>query len=341
MSPLLSACGSLGDGGAAPASRLRLMALAGPMLDSARAARAVAALGALGFAVENQACLTRCSGRFAGTDAQRAADLNALADEAELPDLVMATRGGFGAVRLLESLDYARLCPRLRASGTAVVGYSDNTAVQLALFARGGLVTFSGPMLYGDFADETLSPFTLGWLGRVLSAPSFALRVDGAQPACGHWQGTLWGGNLTVLTTLVGSPYLPQVPGGILFLEDVGEDVYRVERMLHQLRLAGVLGQQSAVLMGAFSGQRPDGFDPDGYTMDHLCRSFADLTGIPFLAGLPVGHVRDIVTLPIGAPARLAVDRDGYLLSVSGYPVPARLPDALRRAAADLLPKKG
>lgn len=346
MSPLLSACGSLapaaGDTGSAPASRLRLMALSGPMTDAARAARGVAALGTLGFAIENQACVTRRSGRFAGTDAQRAADLNDLAvADAALPDLVMATRGGFGAVRLLERLDYAALCPRLREAGTAVVGYSDNTAAQLALFARGGLVTFSGPMLYGDFAAETLSPFTLGWLGRVLSSPSFSLRVDEAQPAAGQWQGTLWGGNLTVLTSLAGTPYLPLVQGGILFLEDVGEDVYRVERMLQQLRLAGVLGRQSAVLMGAFSGQRQDGFDPDGYTMAHLCRSLADQTGIPFLTGLPIGHVRDIVTLPIGAQASLVVDRDGYRLSVDGYPVPARLPGALLRAAADLSLKKG
>lgn len=333
MTSLLPACSTPQAPAAATdasaVARVRLLALGGPMLDATRVQRGLDTLCAQGFAVENLGCLNRRHSRFAGSDAERAADLNALAESSvAMPDLLLATRGGYGAVRLLERLDYARLGPRLREHGTMLMGYSDNTAAQLALLARGGVISLSGPMLYGDFAAAPPSSFTMDWLRQVLSATSFSLRVDVPQPASVRCEGTLWGGNLTVLTSLVGTPWLPQVPGGILFLEDIGEDVYRVERMLQQLRLSGTLGAQSAIVLGHFSGQRPDGFDPQGYTMDHLAQRMAAETGRPVLHGLPIGHVHDIVPLPVGADARLLADSGGFTLDVSGYPALKRLPSA-------------
>jgi len=335
MTSLISACSSTPtQPQAAPARHsalplARLVALGGPMLDASRVQRGVAALGAMGFAVDNQACLTRRWSRFAGSDAERAADLNALvSNDAVMADILIATRGGYGAVRLLEHLDYARLGPCLKANGTMLMGYSDNTAVQLALLARAGVVSLSGPMLYGDFAAHPLSAFTFDHLRQLLSSSSFTLRVDAPQRSGTVCEGTLWGGNLTVLTSLAGTPWLPQIRGGILFLEDIGEDIYRVERMLQQLRLAGVLGAQSAILLGHFSGQRPDGFDPDGYTMDSLAAYMQAELGLPVLTGLPVGHVHDIASLPIGADARLVAAADGFTLEVSGYPPLNRLPAA-------------
>lgn len=331
MSMLMTACSTTQQPVVAPAvqPRLRLMALGGPMLDAERAERGVETLRNMGFSLENLDCVHRRYSRFAGTLEQRLGDLNALAEsDASMPDLLMATRGGFGAVQLLDQLDYARLCPRLKQHGTILMGYSDNTAVQLALLAKGGVTTFSGPMLYGDFAGHTLSSFTQHWLSRVLSQPEFSLRVDQPQSAVVELRGTLWGGNLSVLSSLIGTPYLPKVPGGILFLEDVGEDVYRVDRMLQQCRLAGVLDQQAAIMLGHFSKQRADGFDPDGYTMAQLSQNLSRQIGVPVLTGLPIGHVPDIVPLPIGAAAHLQSDTGGFSLSVSGYPTLAHLPTA-------------
>lgn len=331
MTSMISACSTTppAPGAEGTAPHARIVALGGPMLDAARTARGVEALRAMGFALDNLECLDRRHSRFAGTDSQRVQDLNALADPAvPMPDLLIATRGGYGAVRLLERLDYARLAPRLHEQGAMLMGYSDNTAVQCALLARTGAVSLSGPMLYGDFAARPLSAFTMGWLRTVLSAPSFSLRVDTPQHSRVQCEGQLWGGNLTVLASLAGTPWMPRIRGGILFLEDIGEDVYRVERMLQQLRLAGILPEQSAIVLGHFSGQRADGFDPQGYTMETLARAMAAELGRPVLTGLPIGHVHDIVPLPIGAQARLVADDSGFTLDVSGYPALRRLPSA-------------
>ena len=308
---------------------IRLMALSGPMGDLARARQGLACLQALGFAVDNQAAIDRRWSRFAGTDAERLADLQGwTGTNMPAPDLLLATRGGYGAIRLLDRIDYDVLCPQLRQHGSIVMGYSDTTAVQLALLARGGVLSWSGPMLYGDFAVPQPSAFMLDWLQRVLSHDHFTLSVEQPQLASTRCQGRLWGGNLTVLTSLVGTPYLPAMPGGILFLEDIGEDVYRVERMLQQLRLAGVLTEQSAILLGHFSGQKPDGFDPAGYTMQRLLNELSGQLNIPVCQGLPVGHVADIVPLPIGAEATLSCCPDGFSLTLSGYPALQRLPSA-------------
>ena len=328
--------------GASNAPRLKLIALGGPMLDQARAERGASALAGMGFALENRACLTRRVSRFAGTDEERLADLNDLADtRTDMPDLIMATRGGFGTARLLERIDYARLCPRLKETGAILMGYSDNTAAQLALLAKGGVVTFSGPMMYGDFGATPPSDFMLGWLRRVLSEPAFDLRVDTPQTDRCDVSGMLWGGNLSMLISLTGTPWMPAVEGGILFLEDVGEDVYRVERMLLQLLQAGILERQSAIVLGQFTAYKPDGFDAEGYTLRRMLDTFRTRLSVPILTGLPVGHVPDIVPMPIGAQARLIAGDAGFTLHVSGYPVLKRFPAAFTRmAGGDINTKK-
>jgi len=326
MSITITACSSApsSDARATLPARLRLMALGGPVNDTARATRGIDYLRTIGFQVENQECVARRASRFAGSDAERLADLNTLADP--LPDVLLATRGGYGAARLLPNIDYAGLCPRLKQQGTILMGYSDNTAVQLALLARGGVVSFSGPMLYGDFAAPEPSAFMRDWFQQVLTSESFTLRVDAEQADVCNVGGILWGGNLSVLTSLVGTPYLPNVPGGILFIEDVGEEVYRVERMLLQLWQSGVLGSQAALLLGQFSGSRPDGYDPDGYTLERMLAGLRERTGLPIVTGLPVGHVADIMPLPIGASARLISEPGGFSLAVQGYPTLKRWP---------------
>jgi muramoyltetrapeptide carboxypeptidase len=331
MSTVMAGCSTLEapPQAQAPMPRLRLMALGGPMSDEVRVGRGLRYLESMGFALENRQCVSRRAGRFAGDDAERLADLNALADPAQnMPELLLATRGGYGAARLLRQIDYARLCRRLKQHGTIVMGYSDNTAVQLALLAQGGVVSFSGPMLYGDFAAEPPSRFMLEQLRQVLTRPDFSLQIDAPRPDGMEIEGMLWGGNLSVLSGLIGSPYLPQTRGGILFIEDVGEDAYRIERMLLQLQLSGVLERQSAVLLGQFTDYRPDNYDAEGYSMERMLADFARRLPIPLLTGLPVGHVADILPLPIGAHARLVATASGYRLELSGYPTLKRLPAA-------------
>ncbi|WP_084637394.1 LD-carboxypeptidase [Paludibacterium yongneupense] len=325
MSTLIGGCAApTSFPAAAPAAAtgptLRLMALAGPLGDRGRAERGIARLERAGFRIGNRACIQRRFQRFAGSDAERLADLNALAASVAPPDVMLATRGGYGAVRLLDEIDYDRLCPRLIEAGTVLTGYSDITAVQLALFAKGGVVSFSGPMLYGDFARETTSAFTMQWWQRVLTTPEFTVDVNTVQSESAQVEGVLWGGNLSVVAGLAGTPWMPAVDGGILFLEDVGEDVYRIERLLFQLLDAGILARQSAIVLGHFSNMKEDGYDPEGFTLETVLDNLRARLKLPIATGLPIGHVPDIVPLPIGAMARLAMREDGFALTVSGYP---------------------
>lgn len=303
---------------------IRLIAPSGYPHDRAAMARGVARLREAGCTLSGLEVLDRSEQRYAGSDTERAADLNALATEGELPDIALAIRGGYGATRLLAQLHYDALRERLGGGSTLLVGHSDFTALQLALHAKSGLCTFSGPMLGADFGAETLSEFTWRHFWDTVRSPSAQVEWATAPDAELDAEGPLWGGNLAVLCSLVGTPYFPGIDGrgidgGILFVEDVGEPPFRIERMLYQLQLSGVLGRQRALLLGDFSQCRPSGYD-NGYD---LADSFAQIrraSGMPVLGGLPIGHEPDKFTLPFGAPARLKVADGKAQLSFSGYP---------------------
>ncbi|KAG0164658.1 hypothetical protein DFQ28_010975 [Apophysomyces sp. BC1034] len=258
--------------------------------------------------------------RFAGTDAQRAADLNRLADPARpLPDIVLAVRGGYGAIRLLHGLNYAGLRRRLAGAPVAICGHSDFTVIQMALLAHSGLVTFGGPMLGGNFGAPTLSEFTRAHFWAAISNPEFTIREPVPQPYDIDLRGTLWGGNLSMIAALAGTPYLPDIDAGILFVEDVNEHPFRVERMLYQLHLAGILARQQALVLGDFTGAQLSDYD-NGYDFDAMLEQIRALTGIPVVTGLRFGHGDDTVTLPVGVDARLKAGADGFTLTVSGHP---------------------
>ena len=306
-----------------PDTRIRLIAPSGYPHDRAAMARGVARLREAGCTLSGLEVLDRGEQRYAGSDAERAADLNALATIASLPDIVLAIRGGYGATRLLAQLHYDALRERLTGSNTLLVGYSDFTALQLALYARSGVCTFSGPMLGADFGAQTLSDFT--WRHFWSTARSNTAQAEWtATPVADadaelDVEGPLWGGNLAVLCSLVGTPYFPAIDGGILFVEDVGEPPFRIERLLYQLHLSGVLGRQRALLLGDFSQCRSSDYD-NGYG---LADSFAQIrraAGLPVIGGLPLGHEPDKFTLPFGAPARLRVTGGKAQLDFSGYP---------------------
>ncbi|KRE85444.1 LD-carboxypeptidase [Rhodanobacter sp. Soil772] len=303
---------------------IRLIAPSGYPHDRAAMARGVARLREAGCGLDGLEVLDRSEQRYAGSDAERAADLNALATRHELPDIALAIRGGYGATRLLTQLHYDALRERLGGSSTMLVGHSDFTALQLALHAKSGLCTFSGPMLGADFGAETLSEFTWRHFWDTVRSPSVQVEWATASDAELDVEGPLWGGNLAVLCSLIGTPYFPGadgcgIDGGILFVEDVGEPPFRIERMLYQLHLSGVLGRQRALLLGHFSQCRPSGYD-NGYD---LVDSFAQIrraSAMPVIDGLPIGHEPDKFTLPFGAPARLQVAGGRAQLSFSGYP---------------------
>lgn len=272
--------------------------------------------------------------RFAGTDAERMTEINRLADPSEpLPDVVMAVRGGYGAHRLLPNLDYRALGARLRDGHCVLVGHSDFTAISLALRAKADLVTFAGPMLAYDFGGQSTSGYTLDHFWNTIRGPSRRVTWDAKLDKGIDTHGMLWGGNLAVICSLVGTPYLPEVERGILFIEDVFEPVYRIERLLYQLKLSGVLDSQRAILLGDFSGYRSDEYDPQ-YDLRSVISHLRGITDVPVIGGLPFGHRRDKMTLPVGCRARLRVDDHGRAeLAFSGYPHLARVRETAQQAS--------
>ncbi|HZZ11670.1 MAG TPA: muramoyltetrapeptide carboxypeptidase [Paraburkholderia sp.] len=299
---------------------IELIAPSGYPHDAEILHRAVQRLHAQGHRVEGVEAARRRYQRFAGTDGERAADLNRLADPSrDLPDIVLAVRGGYGASRILHGLDYEGLQRRLVDQPVALVGHSDFTAVQLALLARAGVKTFGGPMLMSDFGAENLSEFTMQHFWSALTNPTMTVTSHVPQAQSADVSGTLWGGNLAVLASLVGTPYMPPVQGGILFLEDVNEQPFRIERMIYQLHLSGILAQQQAVVLGDFSGGKPYDYD-NGYDLHAMIEQMRGVIGIPLITGLQFGHVPNMLTLPVGADAHLVADSRGFRLTLSNYP---------------------
>jgi muramoyltetrapeptide carboxypeptidase len=290
------------------ANRLTIYASAG--VESRRDAlrRARDRLRALGFDAALDPSVRARHQRFAGDDATRLATLHRVADAA--PSIAMACRGGYGMTRLLDAIDWKRIAKSVDR-GTRWVGYSDMTALQLALLARTGRPSWTGPMACDDFGrsdDE----------GGVddISRDCFVEAMSGALQAVGfrtengfdglHARGTLWGGNLTMVCSMLGTRHFPQVQGGILFVEDVSEHPYRIERCLLQLHQAGVLARQRAVLIGAVSGWKASPLDR-GYTLKSAVAHLRSVTRMPVITGLPFGHVPTKVTLPLGVRVELAV----------------------------------
>ena len=272
--------------------------------------RGVRRLQSLGFEVQvDEAALARHQ-RFAGDDEMRLAALHRVADAA--PSVAMATRGGYGLTRLLDRIDWPRLA-RSVERGTRWVGYSDVTALHLGLLAHGRVPSWAGPTV-GDFGasepDDVTIPCFLEAMGGDLEALGWktAPGFDGLQAS-----GTLWGGNLTLVCSMLGTPHWPKVRGGILFLEDVNEHPYRIERCLLQLQQAGVIDAQKAVLLGHFNGWEPASNDR-GYTLKSAVQALTQVTRTPVLSGLPFGHVPTRVILPVGQRVRLAVQgRDVFM----------------------------
>ncbi len=300
--------------------------------DKAAFRRGVKRLQALGHEVEVDEAALAVQMRFAGDDATRLAAIHRAA--ASGADVALISRGGYGLTRILPGIGYKKVAKAIEG-GTRFVGLSDFTAFQLALLARTGAVSWAGPALGEDFGVEGTPDDIMeacfddlvqdqgegtGWrlpAGRPSVAPETI--ADGGRPALASGEKTiknalLWGGNLSVLVSLLGTPYWPQVQGGVLFLEDVNEHPFRIERMLTQLLHAGVLAQQKAVLMGQFSGIRLAPHDR-GYKLATVVAWLRRQLKVPVLTGLPFGHVPTKVLLPVGARVDLVVQAREALMA--------------------------
>lgn len=305
---------------------VRLLAPSGYPHDMAVATRGCDWLRAHGYRVANPEVLDRRHQRFGGTDDERLADLHGIGTGAS-GALTLAVRGGYGLARLLPRIDFHRIAAQARRAATPIVGHSDFTAFQLAYLAKAGGISLAGPMLLADFGAEPVDAFMWRHFEGLLRASSYTVDIDapqdGGQPFSGEVAGTLWGGNLAMLCSLLGTPYLPQVEGGILFLEDVNEPPYRVERMLLQLEQAGVLGAQRAILLGDFSSYRVGDYD-NGYDLPAVVAYLRERLPVPIVTGLPFGHCPRKLTLPVGGQGALRATADGFTLTMSGHPLLAR-----------------
>ena len=271
-------------------------------------------LRALGYEVSVDSAALQKHQRFAGTDATRLDAIHRVARAA--PSIAMATRGGYGLTRLLDGIDWTLLA-RSVEQGTRWVGHSDMTLLQLGLLAHAKAGSWAGPMACYDFGRsseehgekrvEAIDEVTRDCFAEAMRGE---LEAVGFRTEAGHdglvASGTLWGGNLCMVNSLLGTRHWPKVRGGVLFLEDVNEHPYRIERSLLQLHQAGVLDAQKAVLLGAFTDYRKSPLDR-GYTLKSALAHLRSLTRTPVLNGLPFGHVPTKVCLPVGAKVTLAV----------------------------------
>lgn len=286
-----------------------LVSPAGAVWEPDRIERAVRYLESCGYRVEVGSHAQGNHGAFAADDAGRLDDLNRMFRDPRVRG-VFATRGGYGTPRLLQGVDYAAV----RRDPKIVVGYSDMTALQSALFRRTGLVTFSGPLAAVEFAAGP-DPYTEERFWSLTTSrrrPGRLPLPEGRslvplQP--GRAEGTLLGGCLSVLAGLIGTPFLPDFRDSILVLEDVHETIHRIDRMLTQLRLAGVLGKVSGIALGEFTGAVPAVPSKPSHTLAETFEAVFQGLTVPRVSGLPYGHVARKATMPFGIRARLDARR--------------------------------
>jgi muramoyltetrapeptide carboxypeptidase len=293
-------------------SRVALVAPAGPLLERDDLTRAQELCRALGYEPVLGTNAYSRHGYLAGTDDQRLSDLNGVLQDQRL-DAIWCIRGGYGALRLLDRVDYEAMARWPKA----LVGFSDITALLNAITRITGVVTYHGPV-----ARAPMPPFSRRHFERVLVSGEVPGRLDLLPPPAavlvpqehrivtlvgGTAEGPLAGGNLSLLQCLIGTPYFPDLSRAILFLEDVDEDLYKVDRMLAHLRLVGALEKLAGVAVGRFT--ELDRASRDGALgFDEVLATYLQPLGIPVAYGFPIGHIDSQWTLPLGIRARLNAD---------------------------------
>ncbi len=270
--------------------------------------KGAAYLERLGYRVKFGKNVRAVRGFLAGTDEQRASDINEMFGDNNVKAII-AVRGGYGTPRVLPLLDYELI----KHNPKILVGYSDLTALQLAIFQKTGLVSFSGPMAGVEMWKE-IDPFTEEHFWRMVTStmPLGAITNPDEKPFttfhAGTAEGILLGGNLSLITSIAGTPFLPSFKNSLLYLEEVEEECYRFDRMLSQLKLAGILNDASGIILGELTDVKASDTTKPFLTADEVVADYFSPLNIPILTGLVYGHVPRKLTMPIGIRARINAD---------------------------------
>jgi muramoyltetrapeptide carboxypeptidase len=295
-------------------AHIGVCALSGAV-DAARLNTGVTTLQAMGHRVTLADGMDVPWRYFAALDDVRLAGFHQVLNDPSI-DVVMMARGGYGISRVLHRIDWQRV-GELRKP---IMGFSDFTAFNLAALTRANLITFAGPMAAVDFSDPN-SPdqaFMQQYLwpalrGETVTTDAFTDTHCGTRYTTQEISGPIWGSNLSLLAHLVGTPYMPNIAGGILFAEEIDEQPYAIERMFLQLWHAGILQKQRAIILADFSDCEPEKGRFE-YSMEHVADTLRELVSCPVLTGMPFGHVAKKLTIPFGASATLQIERGAFRL---------------------------
>ena len=272
---------------------------------------AIKYLKGLGYQVKLAPSCSAQYGYFAGTDSQRAADLNHFFADEEVK-AILCLRGGYGSARVLDKLDYEAI----RQHPKQFIGYSDITALHIALGEKSRLATVHGPMLTSLEDNTPQKAFTKEIFAKGVSGSLYPGEIplpEGKKLQAiiaGRAEGPIIGGNLTMVQSLIGTPYELQGDGAILFLEDVGEATYGIDRTLQQLWQSGLLSRVNGVIIGDFTGADDD-YEEGDFRLEEVLAYYARLSGKPWLKGVPAGHDKDNIYLPFGTRAVMETHEDG------------------------------
>ncbi len=278
--------------------------------DLSRINKGVAYLERLGYRVEVGKNVGRYSGFLAGTDQERLEDLHEMFSNKNIRAII-CVRGGYGSPRLLDKIDFQLI----RKNPKIFVGYSDITALQLAFYRKANLVTFAGPMLAVDFHSE-INRYTEENFWRTITSTKKMEKVilpegENLIPFLkGKGEGEIVGGNLSLVISLLGTSFLPKMKNKILFLEDVDEAPYRVDRMLNQLKLAGTLEKLSGIILGEFTSCEEKDVEKKTLTLDEVFQNYLGDLPYPVLKNFPHGHRKANYTIPFGIKTKINADKN-------------------------------
>lgn len=300
-------------------SLFHLIAPSGYCIKQHAALRGIQRLTDAGHQVNNVEVIARRCERFAGTETERLEDLNSLARLTTPNTIVLAVRGGYGASRLLADIDWQALVARQQHDPLLICGHSDFTAIQCGLLAQGNVITFSGPMLVANFGADELNAFTEHHFWLALRNKTFTIEWQGEGPTC-QTEGTLWGGNLAMLISLIGTPWMPKIENGILVLEDINEHPFRVNACCCSSIMLEFCHVRRRLFSVALAAARLM-IMTQVTTWSQCTRFLRSRLSIPLITGLDFGHEQRTVTLPLGAHAILNNTQEGTQLTISGHPV--------------------
>ncbi len=280
--------------------------------DAARLACGVSRLEQLGYTCVVAPHAAESFEYFSAPDEVRLADFHALLTDPTI-DMLMMSRGGYGLSRIVHRIDWQAVA----ASKKLLCGFSDFTAINLAALAMSNTITLAGPGVASDFGDAIMDgqtavdhQFMQKYFWPIAKGETVSFEIETSHPYAKQCiSGPIWGSNLSLVSDLGGSRFIPDIQGGIMFFEEIGEKPYVVERMLLQLYHAGILTSQRAIVLGEFTSCEPDK-DRFSYGIEHVVKTLHSILPIPVLTGLPFGHVGKKLTIPYGADCTLDI-RDG------------------------------